>query len=195
MAVTPNYSWPTPDNTDLVRDGAEAIRDLGNAIDSTVDGLATGSFVSLASGTFSGGAVNVTALPQTFDRMVIKWRGVKTTAENTINLRFNNAVTGYSGTRHNPTTGTFTWAAAATTNMLSTATNPGGSGAAGVMLVDYYASAAGTVRPQVSGFAMNGTSAAPVIEFLQTSNRPITEVNFITGSTFNAGTFEIFGVQ
>jgi hypothetical protein len=39
MATTPNYSWPTPDNTDLVRDGAEAMRDLGNAIDNTVYNL------------------------------------------------------------------------------------------------------------------------------------------------------------
>ena len=36
MATTPNYSWPTPDDTDLVKDGAEAIRDLGDAIDATV---------------------------------------------------------------------------------------------------------------------------------------------------------------
>jgi hypothetical protein len=37
MATTPNYSWPTPDDTDLVKDGAGAIRDLGDAIDTTVD--------------------------------------------------------------------------------------------------------------------------------------------------------------
>jgi hypothetical protein len=36
MPTTANYSWPTPADTDLVKDGAEAIRDLGNAIDSTV---------------------------------------------------------------------------------------------------------------------------------------------------------------
>ena len=36
MATTSNYSWPTPDNTDLVRDGAAAIRALGSAADSTV---------------------------------------------------------------------------------------------------------------------------------------------------------------
>jgi hypothetical protein len=36
MATTPTYSWPLPDDTDLVKDGAEAIRDLGNAIDTTV---------------------------------------------------------------------------------------------------------------------------------------------------------------
>jgi hypothetical protein len=36
MATTPNYSWPTPDDTDLVRDGAAAIRALGSAVDTTV---------------------------------------------------------------------------------------------------------------------------------------------------------------
>jgi len=36
MAVTPNYSWPVPVDTDYVKDGAEAIKDLGDAIDATV---------------------------------------------------------------------------------------------------------------------------------------------------------------
>jgi hypothetical protein len=36
MATTTNYSWTTPDDTDLVKDGAAAIRSLGTAIDTTV---------------------------------------------------------------------------------------------------------------------------------------------------------------
>jgi hypothetical protein len=36
MATTTNYSWTTPNDTDLVKDGAAAIRSLGTAIDSTV---------------------------------------------------------------------------------------------------------------------------------------------------------------
>jgi hypothetical protein len=36
MASTPEYGWPTPNNSDYVKDGAEAIRDLGDAIDATV---------------------------------------------------------------------------------------------------------------------------------------------------------------
>ena len=36
MATTTNYSWTTPDDTSLVKDGAAAIRSLGSAIDSTV---------------------------------------------------------------------------------------------------------------------------------------------------------------
>lgn len=36
MATSPIYSWPEPDNTDLVKNGALAIRTLGNAIDTTM---------------------------------------------------------------------------------------------------------------------------------------------------------------
>jgi hypothetical protein len=36
MANTSNYNWETPDDTDLVKDGAAAIRSLGTAIDTTV---------------------------------------------------------------------------------------------------------------------------------------------------------------
>jgi len=35
MANTTNYNWETPDDTDLVKDGAAAIRSLGTAIDTT----------------------------------------------------------------------------------------------------------------------------------------------------------------
>lgn len=43
MATTTNFSWETPDDTDLVKDGAAAIRTLGNSIDT--------SFVDLKGGT------------------------------------------------------------------------------------------------------------------------------------------------
>jgi len=36
MATTTNYGWTTPNDTDLVKDGASAIRSLGTAIDTTV---------------------------------------------------------------------------------------------------------------------------------------------------------------
>jgi len=36
MATSPLYNWPEPDNTDLVKNGALAIRTLGNAIDTTM---------------------------------------------------------------------------------------------------------------------------------------------------------------
>jgi hypothetical protein len=39
MATTTNYSWSTPDDTDLVKDGAAAIRTLGSSIDTTTKAL------------------------------------------------------------------------------------------------------------------------------------------------------------
>jgi hypothetical protein len=40
MANTTNFGWETPDNTDLVKDGALAIRTLAGAIDTSFVGLA-----------------------------------------------------------------------------------------------------------------------------------------------------------
>ena len=54
MATTTNYGWETPDDTDLVKDGALAMRTLGNAIDtSLVDlkGGTTGQILSKTSNT------------------------------------------------------------------------------------------------------------------------------------------------
>lgn len=39
MATTTNYSWSTPDDTSLVKDGAAAIRTLGSSIDTTTKAL------------------------------------------------------------------------------------------------------------------------------------------------------------
>lgn len=39
MATTPNYAWTTPDDTNLVKNGAADIRTLANAIDTTVDSI------------------------------------------------------------------------------------------------------------------------------------------------------------
>ena len=36
MATSTNYGWSEPDNTSLVKDGAQAIRTLGDAIDTSV---------------------------------------------------------------------------------------------------------------------------------------------------------------
>ena len=52
MPNTTNFNWPTPADTDLVKDGAAAIRNLGNGVDtSLVDlkGGTTGQILSKAS--------------------------------------------------------------------------------------------------------------------------------------------------
>lgn len=54
MANTTNFGWETPDDTDLVKDGASAIRTLGQAIDTSMadlEGGTTGQILSKASNT------------------------------------------------------------------------------------------------------------------------------------------------
>jgi hypothetical protein len=60
MAVTPNYSWPVPVATDFVKDGWEAISDLGNAIDTTVAGLGSPGLVLVKSQTIGTAVSSVT---------------------------------------------------------------------------------------------------------------------------------------
>jgi len=54
MANTTNFGWETPDDTDLVKDGAAAIRTLGSAIDASLadlEGGTTGQILSKNSNT------------------------------------------------------------------------------------------------------------------------------------------------
>lgn len=54
MATTTNFGWETPDDTDLVKDGALAMRTLGNSIDTSfvdLKGGTTGQILSKASNT------------------------------------------------------------------------------------------------------------------------------------------------
>ena len=54
MATTTNFGWETPDDTDLVKDGAAAMRTLGNSIDTSfvdLKGGTTGQILSKASNT------------------------------------------------------------------------------------------------------------------------------------------------
>lgn len=54
MATSPNFNWPEPDNTDLVKNGALAIRTAVNAIDSSLaelKGGTTGQVLSKTSNT------------------------------------------------------------------------------------------------------------------------------------------------
>jgi hypothetical protein len=50
--TTPNFGWPVPTSTDLVKDGAVAIESLGDAVDASLldlKGGTTGQVLSKAS--------------------------------------------------------------------------------------------------------------------------------------------------
>ena len=54
MATTTNFGWTTPNDTDLVKDGAAAIRTLGSGVDTSfvyLKGGTTGQILSKTSAT------------------------------------------------------------------------------------------------------------------------------------------------
>jgi hypothetical protein len=61
MATTTNYDWETPDDTDLVKDGAAAIRTLGSAIDTTMATMVPKSLVDAKGDLFTATADNTPA--------------------------------------------------------------------------------------------------------------------------------------
>ena len=61
MATSPIYSWPEPDNTDLVKNGALAIRTLGNAIDTTMGTMTPKSIVDAKGDLIAASAIDTPA--------------------------------------------------------------------------------------------------------------------------------------
>lgn len=102
MPTTTNFGWTTPADTDLVKDGAAAIRTLGNGIDTSLLDLkggttgqvltkntntdldfvwsapASGGETLISTTTLSGASVTLSSIPQTYNdlKLVIRnYRG------------------------------------------------------------------------------------------------------------------------
>jgi len=94
MAVTPNYSWPVPVNTDYVKDGAEAIKDLGDAIDATVFGLPAGGLTLVKTQTVGTAVASVTvsgAFSATYDNYKIILDSIDGSVEVAAYIKLNNS--------------------------------------------------------------------------------------------------------
>ena len=77
MATSPIYNWPEPDNTDLVKNGALAMRTLGDAIDTTMATMVPKSIVDA-----KGDIISATA-NDTPARLAVGTNGHVLTADST----------------------------------------------------------------------------------------------------------------
>jgi hypothetical protein len=97
--VTPNYSWPVPTSTDLVKDGATSIEALGDAIDATVFGLPASSLVLIKTQTI-GTAVASVNVTSAFSATYVNYKilvtdgGVGSSTQE-LNLKLGATTTGY----------------------------------------------------------------------------------------------------
>jgi len=77
MATSPNYGWLEPDNTDLVKNGALAIRTLGNAIDTTMATMTPKSTYT------AKGSIAAATAASTPANLAVGANGTKLTADST----------------------------------------------------------------------------------------------------------------
>ena len=122
--TTPNYGWPVPTSTDLVKDGATAIEALGDAIDATVFGLPNSGLTLISTTTFTGVASHSLAastFSATYDNYKIIFSNVNiaTSAQNVF-VRLRNGGSDLSTTTYHyggtSTTTTATTVAAISSN-------------------------------------------------------------------------------
>lgn len=139
MATTTNYAWTTPDDTDLVKNGALAIRTLGSAIDATAFSTFIGQKL-ISTTTLSGSSISLSSIPQTYRNLRLVFRSVTTSAGVALRLRINGDATAnrHNGGRNYSTApggaNTFT-----DTSILGTGTNhaTAGTGLSHVWIPDY----------------------------------------------------------
>lgn len=77
MATSPIFGWEEPDDTDLVKDGAAAIRTLGNAIDTTMGTMVPKSIVDAKGDLILGTAAD------TVSRLAVGTNGYSLVADST----------------------------------------------------------------------------------------------------------------
>jgi hypothetical protein len=121
MATTTNYNWTTPDDTDLVKDGAAAIRTLGSSIDTSLVkhlirrycrtdsyqifctdldfAFATPSsggmtLINTGGTTLTGASVTISSIPATFNNLQLWVRNwLPATDDEVLILRYNSDAT------------------------------------------------------------------------------------------------------
>lgn len=122
MGTTPSYGWAYPDPTDLVKDLPADFELFADAVDADLADLLGGAngavlskasasdhdfawvapsgLIQIATGTFSGSAVNITSIPGTYKQLMLTTAEVTTSSTGqSIRMRFNgdNAANYYDG--------------------------------------------------------------------------------------------------
>jgi hypothetical protein len=222
MPTTTNFGWTTPADTDLVKDGAAAIRTLGSNIDtSLVDlkGGTTGQYLQKNSGTdldyvwanvsaggmtllstttLSGASTTVSSISQDYTNLLVIVDKVNLNSNGAIIVRFNGTTynLGYTGTDG----GSFNAQSnpqeiilrGGNVNMLSSNTDNIFS-----LTINNYSSTTRFKSFLQTGYFVNTDSAYRGVGAFggATTDTAVSSLQFYTGDTFNGGTVLIYGVK
>ena len=224
MATTTNFGWETPDDTDLVKDGALAIRTLGSAIDtSLVDlkGGTTGQVLSktsntdmdfswiannsggltlLSTTTLSGSTTTVSSISGSYKNLLIVAKNIVTSAGDSLRIRFNgDTASNYSFRLLDITGTTVTGNATVQTSVATAATssNTDFSNKTSLILNVYRYTDTSLIDFTLNGTGYDGSvKSGRHIWGRYGASAAITSVTLFTdGATFSSGTLYIYGVN
>ena len=214
MPTTTNFSWTTPADTDLVSQGAAAMRTLGNGSDASFVNLKGGStgqalvkssstdlafsweangWYQLATSSLTTSTTNLSSLPTTYKDLRIVINGyTQNTVQTTAFLRVGNgsaSSTGYNTTK-NPFSGTWTGNTAAT-DLLGSGYSVG-TGTNTDFIVDIYQYTESNLIKTFMSQVQN-SAGGQVCLGQWTNTAAINYVSFVAGVTPTAGTITVYG--
>lgn len=198
MGTTPNFNFPYPEPTDLVRDGAQNFEDLADAVDLTIFNLPAGGLELIADGTFSGASLSLTGIPGTFKELLFKGYDMSSVGSSGTLFRVNNLSTSiYRKIQFLTPSSSYT-AQNSTTDYASfnsqSAGTPRCNFVARIMSYADVTTSSGEVFIEMMAHDKQNNR---VSKFLSSANCGIvTELNIVlSSSTFNNGEFELYGAN
>lgn len=216
MPTTTNFGWTTPADTDLVKDGAAAIRTLAGNIDTSLVDLkggttgqvlskasntdldftfttvAAGAYTELASGSLSG-TLDLQSISGLYRKLSLQLIGYSMSANANIDIRLNNdSGTNYSYAQmYNSTT---IYKEINQTSIYAAANNAAETGGQVIFEIENYAA-----NCKHSGIAYNFADDTGNWNFTYWGWNNSAAVNRIQAipqsGTFDAGTYVLYGVK
>lgn len=214
MPTTTNFGWTTPADTDLVSQGAAAMRTLGNGVDTSFVDLKGGltgqalvkqtntdldyaweanGWYQLGTSSLTTSTTNISSLPTTYKDLRIVINGYsQNTVQTTAFLRIGNgsaSATGYL-TVKNPFSGTWTGSTTAT-DLLGSGYSVGTAIATDIVVDIFQVAETNLIKTFMS--QVQNSSGSQVCLGQWTGTTAINYVSFVAGVTPTAGTMTVYG--
>lgn len=222
MPTTTNFGWTTPADTDLVSQGAAAMRTLGNGVDTSfvkLKGGTTGQTLVknsdtdldftwssppgttlLGSASLTGtSSVNITSISQSYTDLIVRVYLPVVSGAGVFGFRLNGLSTSNYANLSQQVSGTTitqTGSSSATSHVLcATAPTAAASGYAEIRIADYTTSS--NVKLIQSSYVNNGTGIHTTITqgTFRGSNAAATSITIYTSSIFGGGSVSVYGVK
>lgn len=209
MATTTNYGFEIPDDTDLVKDGALAMRDLGQDVDTTL-GTALNNklhagLVLISSTAITNGVSTVTisnAFSATYDAYKIVLSGISTSGAVALNMTIGGAASNYytssaSAGDYTVASGTLSFANqnGSSSASINTVASNGTSSTSGstIEMQNPFAATSTTFQCSGSDPRTGGAGLRIVNGYHSTASSYTSFAIIIAGQTFTGGRITVYG--